>query len=342
MINAAIVGLGWWGSTLVEAVQGTNSDKINFCAGHTRSKSEKDQETAAKHGFQLADTYEDLLNDPKVDAIVLATPPNGHSAQVAAAAQAGKHVFCEKPFTGTKAEAESAVAAIEKAGVTLGLGYNRRLHPTWVDLKRRIQAGELGTILHMECTMTFPNALTQPAEAWRAQKDSAPCGGLFPLGVHAVDGMIDLVGNVDEVYAQSFHRIIPRDNDDTTSVLFRMKSGMSGYLGIMTATAPTFRFQVYGSEGMALLGGMTHVAGHSSKQRRTGLFGNYSIQSLKGEVEDVEVPQFDVNKGVLEAFAAAADGGEAFPISHAEMIHGSAVTEAIITSARSGKVQKIV
>ncbi|NQU59136.1 MAG: Gfo/Idh/MocA family oxidoreductase [Rhodospirillales bacterium] len=340
MINAAIVGLGWWGGTLVEAVQGT-SDKINFVAGHTRSKSENDQEIAARHGFELADNFEDLLSDPKVDALVLATPPSGHSEQVIAAAAAGKHVFCEKPFTGTKAEAEAAVAAVEEAGVALGLGYNRRLHPSWVDLKRRIKAGELGTILHLECTMTFPNALTQKPEAWRAQKDMAPCGGLFPLGVHAVDGMIDLVGTVDQVFSQSFHRIIPLDNDDTTSILFRMKEGMSGYLGIMTATAPTFRFQVYGSEAMALLGGTTHVTGDSSKKRRTGLFGNYTIQPIKGDVQDIEVPQFDVNRAVLEAFATEADGGEAFPISHAEMIHGSAVTEAIITSARSGKVEKI-
>ncbi len=334
------MGLGWWGGTLVEAVQ-QSSDKIKFVAGHTRSKSDKDREIADKHGFKLADTYEDLLSDPNVDAVVLATPPTGHRDQVVAAAAAGKHVFCEKPFTGTKAEAEDAVTAVEKAGVALGLGYNRRFHPSWIDLKRRIGTGELGTILHLECTMTFPNALTQPPEAWRAQKNQAPCGGLFPLGVHAVDGMIDLVGTVDHVFSQSFHRVIPRDNDDTTSVLFRMTDGMSGYLGVMTATAPTFRFQVYGSEAMAILGGITHVTGHSSKQRRTGLFGNYAIQPIKGDPQDVDVPQFDVNRAVLEAFATEAAGGEAFPIPHSEMIHGSAVTEAIIASARSGKIEKI-
>ncbi|HER27437.1 MAG TPA: Gfo/Idh/MocA family oxidoreductase [Rhodospirillales bacterium] len=341
MINAAIVGLGWWGGTLVEAVQET-SDKINFVAAHTRSKSKKDREIAARHGLQLADCFEDLLKDPKVDAIVLATPPMGHRDQVVAAAQAGKHVFCEKPFTATKAEAEAAVCAVEKAGVALGLGYNRRLHPSWVDLKRRMNAGELGTILHLECTMTFPNALTLPPEAWRAQKASAPCGGLFPLGVHAIDGMIDLVGTVDTVFAQSFHRAIPLDNDDTTSILFRMKEGMSGYLGVMTATAPTFRFQVYGSKAMAVLVGMTHVTGHSSKQRRTGLFASYTMLPIKGDPIEIEVPQYDVNRGVLEAFATEAAGGDRFPIPHGEMIHGSAVTEAIITSAQSGEVENIV
>lgn len=340
MIKAAIVGLGWWGGTLVDAVQ-NDSDQIRFVAGFTRSKSENDQELAAKHGLELADSYDDLLGDGNIDAIVLATPPAGHRDQVVTAAEAGKHVFCEKPFMPTGAEAREAVAAVEKAGVALGLGYNRRFHPSWLDLKSRINAGELGEILHLECTMTFPNALTQPVTAWRAQKDEAPCGGLFPLGVHAVDGMIDLVGEIDDVYARSFRRVNPNDNDDTTSILFRMKGGMSGYLGIMTTTAPTFRFQVYGSEGMALLGGVTHVTGHSSAQRRSGLFGNYTISPIKGDAVEIEVPQFDVNRAVLEAFAAEASGGEAYPIPHGEMIHGAAVTEAIIKSVGSGSPEKI-
>jgi predicted dehydrogenase len=340
MINAAIVGLGWWGGTLVEAVQGS-SDKIRFIAAHTRSRSEKDREIADKHGLDLADSYEALLANPDIDAVVLATPPRGHRDQVVAAARAGKHVFCEKPFMVDGDEAREAVAAIEKAGLTLGLGYNRRFHPSWIDLKQRITSGELGTILHFECTMTFPNALTQPAGAWRAQRGEAPCGGLFPMGVHAIDGMIDLGGKINEVFCQSFRRVNPNDNDDTTSILFRFDQGMSGYLGIMTTTAPTFRFQVYGSEGMALLGGVTHVTGHSSTQRRSGLFGNYTISPIKGDARPIDVPQFDVNRAELEAFASAASGGEPYPISHEEMIEGAAATAAIIRSAGSGKVEKV-
>ena len=86
------------------------------------------------------------------------------SPQVIAAAKAGKHVFCEKPFALHKAEAEQAVAATQKAGVTLGLGYNRRFHPEMTKLREQIKSGELGTVLHIEATMTFPNALTLKAE----------------------------------------------------------------------------------------------------------------------------------------------------------------------------------
>ena len=108
--------------------------------------------------------------------------------------QVGKHVFCEKPFALHKADAEAAVAATQQAGVTLGLGYNRRFHPEMTKLRQRIQSGDLGTLLHFEATMTFPNALFLKPDAWRADKDETPCGGLTPMGVHAIDGMIDLGG----------------------------------------------------------------------------------------------------------------------------------------------------
>lgn len=339
MLQAAIVGLGWWGGTLVEAMQ--NSPNMRFTAAFTRSRSEKDQELAAKYGLKLFDNFEAMVADPSINAVVLASPPIAHHEQILIAAKHGKHVFCEKPFVMTKKEAEDVIAAVTKAKVALGLGYNRRFHPSWVDLKRRITTGELGTILHAECTMSGPNGLSLTAAAWRARKEDAPCGGLFPMGVHAVDGFIDLFGEVDSVFCQSLRRAVPNDNDDTTSILFRMKDGPTAYLGTMMATAGTFRFQVYGSKAMALLGGTVHVIGQSSHQRRSGLFGSYVVQPIKGDAENIEVPEFDVNKAELEAFATAAKGGVPYPIPHAQMMHGVAATEAIINSARSGQAERV-
>jgi predicted dehydrogenase len=338
-MNLGIVGLGWWGGTLIDAVQ--HSADLRFVAACTRSRSGHDQELAARHRLRLVESYEALLADPAIDGVVLATPPATHAAQIKAAALAGKHVFCEKPFVMSKAEAGRAIAAVRAAGVTLGLGYNRRFHPCWQDLKRRIVGGELGVILHLECTMSGPNGLTLAPEAWRAQPDQAPCGGLFPMGVHAVDGMIDLVGEVEHVYCQSLRRAVPNDADDTTSVLLRMRRGMTAYLGTMMATAGTFRFQVYGSRAMALLGGSVHVAGQSSQARRSGLFGSFVIQPVHGDAIALEVPAFDVNRAELEAFARAAAGGAPYPIPQAEMLHGVAVTDAIIASSRSGAVEQV-
>jgi predicted dehydrogenase len=340
MLNAAIVGLGWWGKTLVEAVQ-QDSEEIRFVAGTTRTMTPEVQAFADAQKFALADSYESLLANPKVDAVVLATPHSMHAGQMIAAAAAGKHIFCEKPFALTKESAEEAVDATKKAGVTLALGYNRRFHPEITKLRTRIRTGELGTILHVEATMTFANALMLKPDAWRANPHETPCGGLTPMGVHAIDGMIDLCGPIDHVFAQSFRRAVTVDADDTTSILFRMKEGMSGYLGTMTATGPGFSFQVFGSKGWVRLEGMTHVAGASSEERRTRLFGTCKFQPIKGPAETWEAERLDVSRASLDAFARAARGGPAYPIPTDEMIHGVAVTEAIVRSAAAGGVEKV-
>ncbi|MGZ4357201.1 MAG: Gfo/Idh/MocA family protein [Gaiellaceae bacterium] len=339
MTRAAIVGLGWWGKTLVESAAG--SEAIRFVAGTSRTLSPETQSFADEHDLRLAESYEVLLADPEVDAVVLATPHSMHTRQVVAAAVAGKHVFCEKPFALTKTDAETAVEATRKAGVALGLGYNRRFHPEMTKLRERIRSGELGTILHVEATMTFPNALSLQPDAWRANPEETPAGGLTPMGVHAVDGMIDICGPIDHVYCQSFRRVVEIDCDDTTSMLFRMKDGMSGYLGTITATGPGFSFQVFGSTGSVRLEGMTHVAGASSEERRTRLFGTCRFQPTKGEAEVWEAERYDVTRASLEAFAAAAGGGPEYPIPVEEMIHGAAVTEAIVNSAGSGAVERV-
>jgi predicted dehydrogenase len=340
MIRAAVVGLGWWGKTLVESVQDT-SDAIRFTRAATRTVSADTEAFAAEHGLALAASFDELVADPDVDAVVLATPHSLHTSQVAAAAGAGKHVFCEKPFALTKADAETAVDAVTRAGVTLGLGYNRRFHPEMGKLRERIRSGALGTILHVEATMTFANALLLTPSQWRANREETPCGGLTPMGVHAVDGMIDLCGPIDEVYCQSFRRVVQIDADDTTSMLFRMREGMSGYLGTMTATGPGFSFQVFGSEGWVRLEGMTHVAGASSEERRTRLFGTCRFQPAKGPAEVWEAERLDVTRAALEAFAVAASGGAPYPIPVQQMVHGAAVTEAIVRSAASGGVVRV-
>ena len=324
MIKAAIVGLGWWGKTLVESVQGVSPD-LQFVAGVARHQTDDLKAFAATHTLTLYDTYEQALADPNVQAVVLATPHSLHTEHVIAAANAKKHVFCEKPFALTRADAEAAVTAIQRAHVTLGLGYNRRFHPEMTKLRTQIRSGELGTILHVEATMTFPNGLFLTPDAWRADKHETPCGALTPMGVHAIDGMIDLCGPIAQVYCQSFRRVVQVDADDTTSMLFRMKAGMSGYLGTMTATGPGFSFQVFGSKGSVRLEGMTHVAGASSEERRTRLFGTCKFQPIKGPATVWEAARLDVTRACLDAFAQAAAGGPAFPIPLDEMIHGAAV-----------------
>src|SRR3974377_510080 len=114
MINTAIVGLGWWGKTLVESA--AKSDALRFVAGATRTVTPEVEAFAKRNGFRLAANYAALLRAPGMGGVVLATPHSMPAGQVIAAAAAGKHVFCEKPFTLTKRDAEAAVAAVQKGG----------------------------------------------------------------------------------------------------------------------------------------------------------------------------------------------------------------------------------
>src|SRR3954466_222613 len=178
MINAAVVGLGTWGKTMVESLAG--SDAMRFTVLETRTVKPDVQACARKDGRRIAHSYEAVLANPSIDAVALATPASGHRQQIEAAAAAGKHVYCEKPFTFSKAEAEAAIAAVRKAGRVVGVGYNRRFHPEMVKLRERIRSGDLGVIQHIEANMTYPNALILPPTAWRSQKAEAPLGGLAP------------------------------------------------------------------------------------------------------------------------------------------------------------------
>ena len=301
MIKAGIVGLGWWGKTLVEAAE--NSDVIRFVSGTTRTVTPEVEAFAKQKGLHLTTEYDGMLHHGGVDAVVLATPHSMHA--------------------------------------TLAVGYNRRFHPEMGKLREMIRAGELGTILHVEATMTFANVLSINPKHWRADRAETPLGGLMPMGVHAIDAMIDLCGPIDHVFAQSFRRAAPIDADDTTSILMRMKEGMSGYLGTMTTTGPGFSFQVFGSKGWLRLEGVTHVVGASSEERRMRLFGTCKFQPVKGEAKVWQAATLDISRVALEAFAKAAAGGPAYPIPFDQVIQGVAATEAIVRSAASGQVEKV-
>ena len=327
MINAAIVGLGWWGKVLVQSVQ-KKSDKIRFAAGAVRTPS-KVTDFAEEQGITLYDSIEPILADDAIDAVVYATPHSRHVEQIVATAAAGKHVFMEKPLTLTKAGAEKAVTATQKAGVALAVGFNRRFGPAVAALREQIDGDVLGTLLHWEGTMCAPIGMALTADAWRADKRETPAGGLTPMAIHIVDLMIDLFGKIDEVYCQSFRLVVPNDHDDTTSILFRMANGMSGYVGTLLATHPSFRMHVWGTEGSTEIrnpdmGSFLYTPNNTGQI--TGAAGVI-------ETDTRDFPGFDTISAELEAFADAASGGAAYPVTADQAIHGCAVIEAIVKSA---------
>ena len=332
MINAAIVGLGRWGQNLVDSVQG-KSAKIRFVAGVLRHP-EKARQYAERQGLTLYDDYHKVLADPAIDAIVLATPHTIHAEQVLAAAKAGKPVFTEKPFTLTSQSAAEAVRVAAQNKVTVGVGFNWRFQPALQEIRAMLNDGRLGKLLHIEGNFCGPSVYRFGKEHWRQQRDEGPAGGMTGRGVHVVDAMLYLAGQVDTVYAQSYRLALDYGIDDTTSMLFRFKSGTTAYLGTVIATAETWRMQVFGSKGWAEVGDVEHLTTWQMKV----CFVDPQNLTTHRKPQLVTFPQVSTERAELENFADAVREGRPLAVAGGDEVHGVAVLEAILESARSGAI----
>ena len=324
MLDAAIIGMGRWGQTLVDSVQGRNDAGIRFVAGCT-GRPERAAEWAARQGVRILPDFAAVIADPAVKAVVIASPHRMHADQVVAAAAAGKHVFVEKPFTMTKASAEAAVAACRRAGVVMALGHNRRFLPAIAEMKAMLEDGRLGTLLHVEGQFSGPGALAYKPGMWRADRHESPLGGMGGMGIHMVDMFINLAGPIAEVTVQSHARVLDNGLDDTTAALFRFASGATANFATLALAPRLWRVGLFGTDAWAVLHGHEHL----------------TTCTRDGTPQERVFPPTDIEAAELSAFAAAVTGGPAYPLPPEEAIHGVAVYEAMIGAAASGSTYRV-
>ena len=310
MINAAIVGLGWWGQNHVTATRG--SDKIRFTRAVDLAP-ENVQAFCDEHELTLTNKLDDAFGDPDIDAVVLVTPHTQHADQVVAGAAAGKHILTEKPFALKKADGERAAKAMQEAGLTLGIGHNYRYGAAVWEMKKIIESGKLGEIHHIEGNLSHQGQLG--IQGWRRSRDEAPTGGIVHFGAHIIDIMCWYGGPMREVYAQLESRIIEHD---VGSVLMN--------------TPASFHLQVMGSEGWA------RANGWMDTNKVVTCFGAGKPEESGGHTEEIELPYRDIFTQLRandENFAAACMGQEDYLFTPDEMAHTAAVHEAIAKSAES-------
>jgi predicted dehydrogenase len=322
MLRCAIVGLGRWGQCLVDSCQAQGrplGDEIHFTHAVARSP-DKYQDYCASQHLKLVDDYNKVLADSDVDAVVLATPHSQHFAQITAAAEAGKHVFDEKPFTLGQKDAASAASSASDAGIVLAVGHNRRFLPALQDLRSMIDNEDLGIVTHMEGNFSGPFGLNYDQTMWRANSTESPAGGMTAMGIHIVDALIYLGGPITRVSAQSFGEVLDVDMDDTTSAMMRFENGASALLSTLCATARQWRLQVFGTKGWAQL-------------RDHHILDFCPAGQLQADTK--LYPETDIERAELEAFAKACRGGAEYSVTLSEAVHGIAVQDAIIESAIS-------
>jgi len=318
MINAALIGLGWWGKNHLAAAQG-KSTRLRFVHGVSK-EIDVALPLAEAHGFTLSDDLERALADPRVQAVVLATPHSLHTEQIVRVAQAGKPVFCEKPFALKRADAERSVAACAKAGIALGVGTNKRFWPSMVELRRVVASGALGRIMLVEGHYSNENS-GMHFSAWRDSPEESPGGGMTGTGIHLLDAFVSIAGPVAEVNARLTTHRAGADPRDTIGVNFEFASGLTGYFGAVRASPIYWRVHVFGDEGSAEALGETQLV----------------LRSRGGKTEVRDFPKVDSILAELEAFADAVEGRAPYPITPREIVDVVAAFEGIVSSMAARK-----
>lgn len=318
-VRAGIVGLGWWGDRLAQAIAASPGVDLAACFARTPASREA---FADKHGCRAAASYESMLEDPDVDAVFLATPHSTHADQIELAAEHGVHVFVEKPLTLTVSAGRRAVHAAEQAGVVLQVGHNRRRQAANRRMRRMIDDGELGMVHLLEAHICVPKDQV-PRPGWRSDPAESPVGGMTALGIHVIDTFRYLAGPIERVAVMSKQLWGASRLDDVSVVIMEFARGPLGYLGTSLVLPRSATTTVMGTAATAW-----------SEDDGERLFVQGRDEPARSEVA---VEPIDTIADEVEAFARCIREGERPETGGPEGLEVVAVLEAITTSAATGQ-----
>jgi predicted dehydrogenase len=319
-LRVACIGMGWWSDVLADAI--TRSGKLVIAACFTRSADKRDA-FAKKYRCRPVASYADVLSDPAIEAIINTTPNDVHLETTREAAQAGKHVFLDKPIANTVSDGLAIAETCRRAGVVLALGYQRRResHFRWV--KRQIEAGAFGKLVNAEANISRDRLGKIDLSSWRYQAAGMPGGVMLQIGIHYTDVLEYLMGPVMAVRGQFAQLVLPGDNPDVASLILEHENGALSTLNASYASASEYYLMnIYGKDATA------YYDMHNG------------LRLLKrGEDKPVAVPSTrnDTFVEELEEFAAACRGNGRPEVGGEDASRSLAVVRAGILSAREGR-----
>lgn len=319
-VKVASIGMGWWSDVLADAIK--RSGKLEIVACYTRS-TEKRQAFAAKYGCRAVTSYEAILEDRGIEAIINTTPNNVHCETTCAAARAGKHVFLDKPIANSIADARTLTRACREARVVLALGYQRRKesHFRWV--RRQIDEGAFGKLVNAEANISRDRLGQFDLKSWRYTTEGMPGGVMLQIGIHYTDVLEYLMGPIKAVYGSLAQLVLPGENPDVASLILEHENGARSTLNACYASAAEYYLMnIYGKEATA------YYDLHN---------GLRVLKRGTNRADPVSCPKNDTVVEELEEFARAVRG-EGQPEMDGEKATASlAVLLAGIQSAREGR-----
>ena len=319
-LRVASLGMGWWSDVLADAIHRSGKLKITAC--YSRSE-EKRAAFAAKYGCRAVPSYEAILDDKDIEAVINTTPNGVHLETTRAAADAGKHVFLDKPIANTVSDGRRITEICRKARVVLALGYQRRRESQFRWIKRQIDEGLFGKLVNAEANISRDRLGKIDLGSWRYQAAGMPGGVMLQIGIHYTDVLEYLLGPVKAVSGRFARLVLPGDNPDVASLVLEHENGALSTLNASYASASEYYLMnIYGKEATAYY----------------DMFEG--LRMLKrGEEKPVKVPfaNKDTIAEELEEFADAIRNGGAPEVGGEYATTSLAVIRAGIVSAREGR-----
>ena len=319
-LRVACIGMGWWSDVLADAIQRSNKLKIVSC--FTRSE-DKRKAFAAKYGCTAAPSYETILEDRSIEAIINTTPNDAHLETTRAAAEAGKHVFLDKPIANSVSQGRTISEVCRRAKVVLALGYQRRRESHFRWIRQRIDAGEFGKLVNAEANISRDRLGQIDLKSWRYTAAGMPGGVMLQIGIHYTDVLEYLLGPVKAVSGRLAQLVLPGDNPDVASLVLEHETGALSTLNASYASASEYYLMnLYGKEATAYYD--MHQGLRMLKR------GNKSASRVVCQKNDTFVEE-------LDEFASAARGEGAPEMGGEAATRSLAVIRAGIVSAREGR-----
>jgi predicted dehydrogenase len=260
-----------------------------------RARAERAAEFARRHGAKRwhAD-WRALLRDAEVDAVYLATPVRLHAEQAVAAAEAGKHVLCEKPMALDVAGCERMIAAARANGVRLGVAYYRHHYPVVARLRELVASGAIGepVLAQAQAFEPFDPGPDHP-RAWLMRRSEAGGGPMADFGCHRIEVLLDLLGPVAEVHGFADNVLYrEREVEDTCLAHLRFRTGAVAVLAVTHAAhEPRDTLDLFGTRGSA----------HARVLNEGALL----VVTAAGAREEPHPPHQNLHQPLVEDFVAA-------------------------------------
>ena len=282
-LKVACIGMGWWSDVLADAMRRSGQFEIAAC--YTRSESKR-RAFAEKYACSEAASYDAILGDDSIAAIVNTTPNHVHRETTVAAARAGKHVFLDKPIANTIADARAITAACSEAKVVLALGYQRRKESHFRWIRRQIDDGAFGRLVNAEANISRDRLGQFDPTSWRYTAEGMPGGVMLQIGIHYADVLEYLVGPVASVQGRLAQLVLPGENPDVASLILEHQNGAISTLNACYAAASEYYLMnIYGKDASAyydLHEGLRFIRrGKKQSHRVLGLDNDTLVEELE-------------------------------------------------------------